>query len=228
MKWSACILVGAALSAGAAGVPVLGPRIEFASLVYDFGTITSGVPVKYEFVFTNTGDATLVTEVKGSDYRGDWDKSVPPGKTGKIPIDFRSASFSGPILKSLLVSCNDRTHPTTILQFKGNVWKPIVVTPMSAIFSPLANAQTNETKTLRIVNNDATPLTLSAPECDNPSLRTELKTVKEGKEFELVVSLVPPFEQANLNVPITIKTSSKETPALKIQVFIVPKHTGNR
>ncbi len=220
-----CGSLGTALPQNSRPAAVVGPRIEFATPIYDFGRITAGVVVKHDFVFTNTGDAVLeVDSVLGGDYRGEWEKRVAPGQTGKIPIQFNSANFTGPVRKSLTVTCNDSNHPTTILQFKGTVWRPIEVRPMYAIFTPLVDEQTNETQTLRVVNNTDAPVTLSGPESANPSFKAEVKTVKEGKEFELLISRVPPFGQANVSAPITIKTSSKQMPTLSVEALVMLKH----
>src|ERR1035438_6336648 len=68
----------------------IGPKIQFATPVYDFGRTKSGEPVKYTYVFTNTGDGLLIlTAVQpqcGCTAAGDWTKQVEPGKTGLIQI----------------------------------------------------------------------------------------------------------------------------------------------
>src|ERR1035437_6876778 len=68
----------------------IGPKIQFATPVYDFGRSKSGEPVKYTYVFTNTGDALLILNAVqpqcGCTAAGDWTKQVEPGKTGLIPI----------------------------------------------------------------------------------------------------------------------------------------------
>jgi hypothetical protein len=205
----------------------LGPRIQFETPIYDFGKITSGDIAKHTFIFTNTGDQTLeITDVKpgcGCTTTSNWDRKVEPGKTGSIPIAYNSANYGGPIIKSVTVYCNVPAQPTIFLQFKGNVWKPIDVAPMYAIFTPMAEEQTNETKVVRITNNTDEDLTLSPPEFSNPGFQVEVKPIKPGKEFELHVSRVPPFGTVNLSVPITIKTSSKQTPVLNISAIVMLK-----
>ncbi len=75
------------------------PKIVFATPVYDFGKVKSGDPVKYTYVFTNTGDATLtLSDVHpscGCTTAGDWTRQVEPGKTGAIPVQFNSAAYGG-------------------------------------------------------------------------------------------------------------------------------------
>src|SRR5215213_3502807 len=85
----------------AANATASGPRIEFSSLIYDFGKVSANELVKHEFVFTNTGKSTLeIIDVRpgcGCTTAGSWDKKVEPGKTGMIPLQFNSAGFGGSV-----------------------------------------------------------------------------------------------------------------------------------
>ena len=100
-----------AARAEAGSTNAVGPRIQFASTVYDFGKVMVGVQVRNVFVFTNTGDAVL--EIKGvypscgCTTAGVWSHQVEPGMTGVIPLAFNSAHFAGPVAKSANVICND-------------------------------------------------------------------------------------------------------------------------
>src|SRR5437867_2922079 len=89
----------------------VGARIKFEMPIYDFGKAKSGDPVKYTFIFTNTGDAVLeLTSVQphcGCTTSGDWSHKVDPGQTGSIPIQVNSANLQGPITKTVTVNCND-------------------------------------------------------------------------------------------------------------------------
>jgi len=162
-----------------AGEPKAGPRIEFGSTNFDFGRITTGEPAKHSFIFTNTGTTTLeITEVKpgcGCTTAGEWDRSVEPGKTGAIPLQFNSRGFGGAVTKTATVSCNDPRQSNVVLQITGTVWKPIEVTPPMVVFQPTEEERTKQTKSVRIVSNLDEPLTLSDVECTDPSFRAELK-----------------------------------------------------
>ena len=202
-----------------------GASIQFDSTVFNFGRLKSGESAKHEFVFTNTGTATLeitaVTVGCGCTTAGEWDKKVEPGKTGKIPLQFNSGGFGGPVTKSATVACNDPARSSIMLQITGTVWKPIDLTPATAMFNLSAEALTNETRVLRIVSNLEEPVTLSDLQCNNAAFKTELKEVKPGKEFELMVTAVPPFATPMVFATITIKTSSKEVPVLRASAYVV-------
>jgi hypothetical protein len=196
-----------------------GPKIQFATPIYDFGTVKGGEVVKYTYVFTNIGGAMLqVSNVQvscGCTTAGEWTRQVEPGKTGSIPIQFNSGSYSGAVGKSITVTCNDTNEPTVVLQIKGNIWKPIDVTPQFAVLNVTADAPSNST-TVRIVNNEEAPLTLSAPESNNPTFAAELKTNQPGRQFELVLRTVPPLPKGNVQGQITLKTSSTNLPVISV------------
>ena len=62
--------------------------MQFATPLYDFGRMKAGDPVKYTYLFTNTGDRLLllnsVQPQCGCTTAGDWTKQVEPGQTGSI------------------------------------------------------------------------------------------------------------------------------------------------
>ena len=204
-------------------IGAIGPKIQFQTPVYDFGKVKSGDPVKYTFIFTNTGDELLIlTNVQpscGCTTAGDWSRQVEPGKTGTIPVQFNSANYGGQVLKTVTVTCNDKTQPSVGLQLKGTVWKPIDVQPQFAVMTIPSDTQSNVTTRVHIVNNMEEAITLSAPESSNQKFTAELKTNTVGKDFEMTITASPPFEQPNLQGQITLKTSSTNVPTLSVTAW---------
>jgi hypothetical protein len=195
-------------------------RVEFAALSFDFGRVKQGEVVRHDFVFTNTGTAVLeltsVTPRCGCTTAGDWDRQLAPGRTGAIPLQLRSAGFSGPISKTATVTCNDPRQPTLEREFKAAVWTPFTLTPAIAVFTVSDETAMSETKVVRIVNHQEEPVTLSGVESGSPSFRAELTTVIPGREFRLRITAVPPYPAAAGSALITVQTSSPETPTLKV------------
>ena len=198
-----------------------GPKIVFATPVYDFGKVRSGEIVKYAFLFTNAGSAMLqVSNVQvscGCTTAGDWSRQVEPGKIGSIPIQFNSTGFGSAVEKSITVSCNDTNRPSVVLQIKGNVWRPIDAIPQFAVINLTVIAPSNAT-TVRIVNNEEAPLTLSMPECSNQAFAIELRTNQPGREFEMLIRTASPLTNS-VQAPITVKTSSTNMPVLNITAW---------
>ena len=105
-----------------------------------------------------------------------------------------------------------------VLQITGKVWTPVSVTPARAFFQYTDDSTNSESRSIRIVNNEAEPLVLELPEWTNANFRVALKTVKDGREFSLEVATVPPMAGATVSAPINLKTSSKELPVITIPV----------
>lgn len=200
-----------------------GPAIQFEAPLLDFGQVTAGELVKHSFVFTNTGEAVLVvTNVRpacGCTTAGEWTRIVQPGETGIVPVQFNSSSFNGPVLKYVTVTCNDKAHPSVILQLKGTVWRPIEVQPSFAVLNLPEGSQTNVSATLHITNHLDAPVTLSAPELNNKAFSAELKTIVPGKEFQVIVSAMPPFEGAGKVAQLTLRTSCTNLPVIVASIL---------
>jgi hypothetical protein len=211
-----------ATAAVASAVGPSGPKIQFATPTYDFGKVKGGDAVKYVYIFTNVGGTTLqVSNVQascGCTTAGEWTRQVEPGKTGSIPVQFNSGGFSGQIGKSITVTCNDTNQRVVVLQLKGNVWKPIDVMPQMAVLNVTAESPSTTT-TVRIVNNEEAPLTLSGPEVSNAAFAAELKTNQPGKQFELVIRTVPPLPAGNVQGQFTLKTSSTNLPVINVSAW---------
>ena len=199
-----------------------GPRIQFATPIYDFGRVKSGEVVKHTYVFTNAGGAMLqVSNVQvscGCTTAGEWSRQVEPGKTGNIPIQFNSASFNGQVGKAITVTCNDTNQPAVVLQMKGTIWKPVDITPQFAVLNVTAESASTST-TVRILNNEEAPLTLSAPASSNPAFAVELRTNQPGKEFQLIIKTVPPLPPGNAQGQVSMKTSSTNMPVINVSVW---------
>jgi len=200
----------------------IGPRIQFESPVHDFGRAKAGDQVRYSYVFTNTGDQVLnVMEVRpgcGCTTAGDWTRKVEPGKTGSASVVFNSSNFNGPVQKIITVTSNDKQNSHVTLQLRGTVWREIEVIPQLAYMNNVF-ADTAATITVRVVNNLDRPLTLSSPQCNNKSLTAELKTIQPDKEFQVVISTVPPLPLGAIQAQVTLRTSSGTTPSVTIPVI---------
>jgi hypothetical protein len=225
------ILVLAASQVGGSlvhGAPApAGPQARYSELLIDFGKVTAAEIKRHTFVVTNTGSATLVvSDVApgcGCTTAGAWDKEIAPGKTGRIPIEFNPANFSGVVAKSVVVTTNDPDRPMQVLDIRANVWRPLEIEPAFTSFLPIEGEARTETKVVRILNNLEKPVTLESPQSTNPHFKTELKSIQPGKEFELHISYDSAVTPPSLNTAISIKTSVVEQPVLNITAFAMPQ-----
>jgi uncharacterized protein DUF1573 len=204
------------------------PSIQFQKLLHDFGRVKETDVLRHEFIITNAGNATLeVTDVRpgcpSCTTALPWDRKVEPGKTGKIPIEFRARGFSGTVSKLVTVTCNDPVRNTQNIQIQATVWKPVDITPAYVYFMGVEGEVTNETKVVRITNNMEEPITLESLQSNNPNFKTELKTLKPGKEFELQVFYSASVTNAPPQGVISMKTSSTNMPMLTLTAYAMPQ-----
>lgn len=225
-----CLLAGALIVRGAdspatsapaeASTNSLGPRIQFAETSYDFGRVTSGTQVKHEFVFTNIGDATLeITGVApgcGCTTVGEWTRKVEPGKTGVIPLNFNSTGYSGGVIKTPHATSNDKTHPDTMFQLHGTVYRPVDIKPPFVQMLITPDGDENATAVAHIDSNEEQPITLSSIVSSLRSFTAVLNTNGPAKNFELLIKTVPPLEIGNNQAVINIQTSSTNAPLLTL------------
>ena len=181
--------------------------------------------VRHDFVFTNIGDATLeingVHPSCGCTTAGAWSGKVEPGQTGTIPLLFNSGHLNGPVIKTVNVTCNDKTHQQVILQFKATIWKPIEVSPAMSVMTVVAESPSNAPSIVSIVSSLPEPITLSDPVSNSGAFAAEIKTIRPGKEFQMLISRVPPLLRGTAQGIITVKTSSTNVPSFEVRVLAV-------
>ena len=130
-----CVLLAAAtlLAQGATGKP----KAVAVEPIKDVGFVAKGDLATHEFVIRNDGDAPLeVREVRAACGCTvvDYDKVIAPGKTGKVQVTLDTASFNGPVAKSVTVYTSDPDTPTMELTVRTDVGQFIKMKPGYARF----------------------------------------------------------------------------------------------
>jgi hypothetical protein len=197
-----------------------GPMIMFDNRDYDFGKAASGEKVKHTYIVTNTGTATLeISDVHpscGCTTAGGWTHKVEPGQTGEIPVQFDSSRYSSQVTKTITVTSNAKNEPRAVVILHGTVWKPIDVTPSTAVVNVQEDSTNSVSTTVRIISSVDSPIEVTDPTSSSKSFSAELKTVRPGKEYALTISALPPFAGMNTSASISVKTSLPNTPVLSV------------
>lgn len=197
-----------------------GPRLTFATNEYHFGRASAGTLVKYVYLLTNTGDQTLeiyrVTPGCHCTTAGNWSHKIEPGQSGQIPIQFDTGNFHGNVSRTITVNSNDKLAPNQTLKLDGTIWKALECTPQFAFINLVPNAPSNTMSVVLITDQLEQPITLSNPTSANAAFTAELKTIKPGKEYQLMVTAVPPLPAGSTTGTISLKTSYTNMPVLNI------------
>jgi hypothetical protein len=105
---------------------------------------------------------------------------------------------------------------------KGNIWQAIEILPSQAAFRVTSTSLPPLPRRIRIKSNLEELLTLSDLALEGKEgFKAELKTVVPGKEFDLIVSMVPPLKTGYSRGVFTLKTSSTEKPLISIPASAV-------
>lgn len=99
-------------------------KITVENPVKDFGTVAKGEMLEWTFQVKNTGANDLeilkVQPACGCTV-ADFDSVIRPGTTGDIKAVVDTNAFNGPISKSVTITSNDPTTPTTMVTIKAVV-----------------------------------------------------------------------------------------------------------
>ena len=124
----AVIAAAAVLLASAALAQPSKPRAVFKETSHDFGKVKQGDVVSHEFVFTNEGGSALVVEkvetTCGCTAALVSEKTIAPGKTGRIKTTFDTRGYSGRLSKYVYLVSNDSQDPRRELALVATVEVP--------------------------------------------------------------------------------------------------------
>lgn len=201
------------------------PHIQFAATTNDFGRVVAGSLLRHDFIFTNTGRATLhITNVLaacGCTTVGVWTRAVPPGGTGFIPLAYQTANLELLTVKEATVFSDDPAQPSVRLELRAQLWRPILVEPDFVSFHVTNDNYAVPPQLVRIRNQEVAPLALGAPVGDNPFFAAEVITNAPGRDYTLRFRLVPPLGISPLAGHFTLRTSSTNAPELRLTTYVM-------
>jgi hypothetical protein len=122
---AALLVASAALAAGK-------PKAVAVEPIKDAGSVSKGDKAVYDFLIRNDGDAPLeITNVQPACgcTVAEFDKTVAPGKTGKVHVSLDTATFNGPVAKGVSVFTSDPDNPKIELTVRANVAPAIIAKP---------------------------------------------------------------------------------------------------
>jgi hypothetical protein len=124
----AVIAVAAVLLAAPAWAQGQKPRAVFKETTHDFGKVKQGDVVSHEFVFKNEGGAPLVVEkvetTCGCTAALVSEKTIAPGKEGKIKATFDTRGYSGRLARYLYLVSNDSENGRRELSLVAEIQVP--------------------------------------------------------------------------------------------------------
>lgn len=124
----AVIALAAALLAAPAWAQGAKPKAVFKETTHDFGKVKQGDVVSYEFVFKNEGSAPLVIEkvetTCGCTAALASEKTIGPGKEGRIKATFDTRGYSGRLARYVYLVSNDGENVRRELSLVAEIQVP--------------------------------------------------------------------------------------------------------
>src|SRR5262245_8779495 len=202
-------------------------KIEVGPETRDAGTVPKGQVIETTFVVKNNGSSDLII----SDARpgcgctvASFDKTIAPGKEGKVQTSVDTKSFSGPISKSVLLVSNDPERGQINLFIKANV-KPFVdILPQPYVRMSVVKGDSDARDVILISEEKGFKPAIA--EAAQPYVKAELSPAGEkdkipgrnGEQYKLHITVTPDAPEGLLNAPIRVNTGVSQQASVEIPV----------
>ena len=177
---------GAPGSTGAKAAAASQPKAVAVDPIKDVGTIPKGDKVNHDFEIRNDGGAPL--EI--SDVRpacgctvASFDKSIAPGKSGKVHVLFDTATFNGPVAKGVTVYTNDPANPQLELTLRAKVEPYIAMKPGYARYTIVRGEAKEGTIVQTLYAPDGTQMDVVKVDSPWPYLKVGFREAQEGERL---------------------------------------------
>lgn len=203
-----------------------GPAIRFESEVYNFGEVKKGGIVSHTFSYFNPGSDTLILENIRSSCAPctgieEYDKIISPGGKGSIRVTYKAKGITRAVDHKIYITTNIPDEKRVTLRLKGKLIgkkriDTVVVVPRPLNFGRIEIRDSIRQCKVRVKNYFKKPLFIT--DIIPPDKKTEVsvETVREGKEYAIIIRLHAPFKEGENRDIITLKTNLEEKP----EVFV--------
>jgi hypothetical protein len=154
--------------------------------IKDLGTVAKGDKVTQDFEIRNDGSGPLeITEVKPACgcTVASFDKSIAPGKVGKVHVVIDTVSFGGPIAKGVTVYTSDPGNPQIELTVRVKVEPYIDVKPGYARYSIVRGEPKEGTIVQTLFAPDGQPMDIVKVDSPFPYLTVSFREAQEGERL---------------------------------------------
>jgi len=211
------------------------PKVVIDEPVYEHGQVSQGEEVRHDFIIRNEGNADLeIVEVRPTCgcTVADYDKTIPPGGSGKVHVVVDTTGFDGGIAKGLTVLTNDPQMPRLALTVKANIEPAVFLRPGFARFIQPKDSKPGEVEQI-VFTTTKDDLKILDVESPYPFLDAEVRPAKEeekvaeGKGNQYVVTLTLDYQAAPIGpladfVKLTTNHPKQEVVTIPVSGFIRP------
>lgn len=168
--------------------------IEFDSKLRELEADADAKTIAAEFSFTNRGDKpSKIRKYHAScscmaAMISDGKLEYAPGESGVIRVNFDLGNLSGTVEKNVLVFLDDDPDSRPSVSLVTRIRIPVVVAVEPKTLTWPINGAPGK-KTVRITMNHSKPVRVTAVGCSSDIYTHQLRTIEEGKHYELDVTV---------------------------------------
>jgi hypothetical protein len=145
-----------------------------------------------------------------------FDRSIPPGKEGKITLRIKTRGYQGAISKSARVYTNDPRKKIELLTINAFVKVPIYLSNRYVYLTGIADRKI--TRTIIIKAHEKSPLKLEHSSFDlSKTVAYTIREVKPGRVFKIHFTSIPGSVGTYRGV-LKLKTNYPEKPEITILI----------
>ncbi|MDP3848871.1 MAG: DUF1573 domain-containing protein [Luteolibacter sp.] len=167
--------------------------LDFPHTLKEIHAPADAKTITADFEFTNLSDkavrvvkydaacSCMAVKIKGGKLR------YGPGESGLVRADFEMGNFSGTVDKvvSLWLDGDPADKPSVTLTVRVHIPVLVMLEPKTLKWELHGG---KDAQRIRITMNDVKPIRVTAISSSSPAFHPELKTIEEGKHYELVIT----------------------------------------
>lgn len=211
------------------------PKIVAVEPIKDVGTVPKGEKIVQDFVIRNDGDAVLeITNIQPACgcTVAEYDKSIAPGKTGRVHASVDTSTFNGAIAKGLTVFSNDPATPELELTVRAKVEPYISIKPGYARYVTVQGEPVEGDITQTLWASDGGSMDITGVDSPWPYLKVTYREAKpeerlpdaKGKQWRVEMKLSNDAKVGPLADYVTVHTNHPKQKIVQIPVtgFVRP------
>jgi hypothetical protein len=199
------------------------PSLSFASKTVKITLKPGESSTQITFPFENRTGKTIEIERQAAPcgcikagFKDD-KKAYAPGEKGEITAIFKVGNFQGTVRKNVVVwqKGDEATQPSIVLTAEIEIPELVSITPKSLNWKA---GEENDAKTCRITFHEGETIHVTGVVTTNNHFFPQLKTITEGKEYEITITPKDTSE-AGFGI-LKITTDSQNSRYRRLQGFV--------
>lgn len=199
------------------------PKIVLSQASWDFGQVYH--PAKPEFILTvtNAGSAELriekVESSCGCTVAQPAKYVLQPGEATTVKVVYDTKGRQGKATSHLTIHSNDKARPELVFRARGFIKRIIEVSPFHGASFRLLDPHELASQTIRFVNTASQPMQPKLGPFSTDVFSAELKEVRPGMEYEVIVSYRRPIATRTHHDTLEVITGLEAEPKIEVSAY---------